>query len=162
VAQSAATCLCWFLACGFFYPEAGGHMFLRNVHSHKIYTAQHPRRRHSSEHEIFTKIYIFEVLTAVVIKSPIFWDITPFTPLKVNRSFGVICCIYYQGRRINQVRDRHEAGSKQHCLAHSSILKIHLLCTYISVLNATYYLVTLLPHYMFRLHMVIIRCCLSC
>jgi hypothetical protein len=28
----------------------------------------------------------FEVLTAVVMKSPIFWDITPCSPLKVNRS----------------------------------------------------------------------------
>jgi hypothetical protein len=32
----------------FFYPENGGDMFLRNVGSHKIYTAPHPRRRHSS------------------------------------------------------------------------------------------------------------------
>jgi hypothetical protein len=29
-----------------------------------------------------------EVLTPVVMKSTIFWDITPFSPLKVNRSFG--------------------------------------------------------------------------
>jgi hypothetical protein len=33
-----------------FYPEDGGDTFLRNVGSiHKIYTAPHPRRRHSSE-----------------------------------------------------------------------------------------------------------------
>jgi hypothetical protein len=32
----------------FFYPEDGGDTFLRNVVSHKIYTAPHPRRRHSS------------------------------------------------------------------------------------------------------------------
>jgi hypothetical protein len=31
----------------FFYPEDGD-TFLRNVGSHKIYTAPHPRRRHSS------------------------------------------------------------------------------------------------------------------
>jgi hypothetical protein len=37
-----------FLARGFFYPEDGGDMFLRNVGTHKIYTAPHPRRRHSS------------------------------------------------------------------------------------------------------------------
>jgi hypothetical protein len=29
-----------------------------------------------------------EVLTAVVMKSNIFWDLTPYSPLKVNRSFG--------------------------------------------------------------------------
>jgi hypothetical protein len=30
----------------------------------------------------------FEVLTAVVMKNTIFWDITPCSPLKVNRRFG--------------------------------------------------------------------------
>jgi hypothetical protein len=29
-----------------------------------------------------------EVLTAMVMKSNIFWDITPCSPLKVNRRFG--------------------------------------------------------------------------
>jgi hypothetical protein len=33
----------------------------------------------------------FEFLTAVVIKSSIFWDITPCSPLKVNRRFGETC-----------------------------------------------------------------------
>jgi hypothetical protein len=37
--QSAATCSRWFLACGFFYPEDGGDTLLRNVGSHKTYTA---------------------------------------------------------------------------------------------------------------------------
>jgi hypothetical protein len=45
---TAATFSRWFLARGFFYPEGGGDRFLRNVSSHKIYTAPHPRRRHSS------------------------------------------------------------------------------------------------------------------
>jgi hypothetical protein len=30
----------------------------------------------------------FEVLTAVVMKSPIFWNITPCIPLIINRRFG--------------------------------------------------------------------------
>jgi hypothetical protein len=46
--QSATTCSHWFLALGFFYPEDGGDTFLRNVGSHKIYMALHPRRWHSS------------------------------------------------------------------------------------------------------------------
>jgi hypothetical protein len=34
-------------------------------------------------------IYVrFEVLTAVIMKGSIFWDITPCSPLKVNRCFG--------------------------------------------------------------------------
>jgi hypothetical protein len=32
-----------------FHPEEGGDTFLRNVCLHNIYTAPHPRRRHSSE-----------------------------------------------------------------------------------------------------------------
>jgi hypothetical protein len=47
-AVAAATCSRWFLASGLFYPEDGGDTFLRNVGSHKIYTAPNPRRRHSS------------------------------------------------------------------------------------------------------------------
>jgi hypothetical protein len=31
----------------------------------------------------------FEVLTAVVINSSVVWAVTPCSPLKVNRSFGV-------------------------------------------------------------------------
>jgi hypothetical protein len=33
----------------------------------------------------------FEVLTAVVMKSSIFWDIRPWSPLKINRRFGGTC-----------------------------------------------------------------------
>jgi hypothetical protein len=33
-------------------------------------------------------LVVFEVLTAVVMKSTILWDITPCSPLKVNGRFG--------------------------------------------------------------------------
>jgi hypothetical protein len=48
IVSSATTCSRWFLARGLFYPEDGGDTFLRNVGSHKIYTAPHPRSRNSS------------------------------------------------------------------------------------------------------------------
>jgi hypothetical protein len=41
----------------------------------------------------------FEVLTAVVMKSTIFWDITPCSPLTVNRSFGGTYRLHVQGRK---------------------------------------------------------------
>jgi hypothetical protein len=41
----------------------------------------------------------FEVLTAVVMKSTIFWDITPCSPVKVNRRFGRIYRLHLQGRK---------------------------------------------------------------
>jgi hypothetical protein len=50
VAPSAAICSRWFLARGFLYPADGGYTFLRNIGSHKIYTAPHPRKRHYSTH----------------------------------------------------------------------------------------------------------------
>jgi hypothetical protein len=42
----------------------------------------------------------FEVLTAVVMKSTICWDITSCSPLKVNRRFGGIYRFHLQGREI--------------------------------------------------------------
>jgi hypothetical protein len=62
VCRLLATYLCRFLACGFFYPEDGGDTFLRNVGSHKIYTAPHPRRRHSSYSLLWNpQILLFQI-----------------------------------------------------------------------------------------------------
>jgi hypothetical protein len=45
-------------------------------------------------------IYVgFEVFTAVVMKSIIFWDMTPCSPLSVNRRFGGTYRLHLQGRR---------------------------------------------------------------
>jgi hypothetical protein len=55
-------------------------------------------------------------------KNPIFWDITPCSPLKVDRRFGVSYRIHLQVRRISQARNQHEARSKQSSA--SSILKV--------------------------------------
>jgi hypothetical protein len=49
---AATACSRLLLACGFFDPEFGGDTFLRNVGSHKIYTAPHPRRGHSSRKQM--------------------------------------------------------------------------------------------------------------
>jgi hypothetical protein len=49
----------------------------------------------------------FEVLTAVVMKSSTFRDITPCSPVIVNRRFGGTCCLHLQGRRISQARSQH-------------------------------------------------------
>jgi hypothetical protein len=49
----------------------------------------------------------FEVLTAVVIKSTVFWDITPCGQLKVNRNFGRTYGLHLQSR-ISGVRYQRE------------------------------------------------------
>jgi hypothetical protein len=41
----------------------------------------------------------FEVFTAVVKKSINYWDITPCSPLTVNRRFGGAYRLHLQGRR---------------------------------------------------------------
>jgi hypothetical protein len=45
--------------------------------------------------------YLFEPFISRF-KSTIFWDITPCSPLKVNRRFGEIYCLDLQGRRISR------------------------------------------------------------
>jgi hypothetical protein len=54
----------------------------------------------------------FQVLTAVVMKNTLFWNITPCSPLKANRRFGGTCRLSLQGRRIIQARNQREGGSK--------------------------------------------------
>jgi hypothetical protein len=56
--QSAATCSRWFLTRGFFYPEDEGDISLRNVGSHKIYTAPHSRRLHSPCKYVIKRFHI--------------------------------------------------------------------------------------------------------
>jgi hypothetical protein len=51
----------------------------------------------------------FEVLTPMVVKSYFFWDITPCSPLKVNRRFGGIYRLYLQERRISRGRNERES-----------------------------------------------------
>jgi hypothetical protein len=58
---------------------------------------------------IYTKYAGFEVLTAVVMKSTIFRDITPWSPSKVNRRFKGTCRLHLQGRRISQARNHRES-----------------------------------------------------
>jgi hypothetical protein len=55
----------------------------------------------------------FEVLTAVVMKSYIFWDITSCSPIKVNRRFGGTYRLHLQGRRITKQKTSVKAGGKQ-------------------------------------------------
>jgi hypothetical protein len=49
------------------------------------------------------------VLTAVIMKISIFWDITPYSPLKVNWRFGGKCHLHLQGWRINHERNKFPA-----------------------------------------------------
>jgi hypothetical protein len=40
----------------------------------------------------------------LIVKTSIFWDATPCSPLKFNRRFGGIYCLHLQGRRISSLK----------------------------------------------------------
>jgi hypothetical protein len=89
----------------------------------------YPRRYHSSFSKMFDPVLLsnsdvtghpwsclqtweivgFEVLTVVVVKSTIFGDITPCSPLKVGLRFGGTYCLHLQGRRISRARYQRES-----------------------------------------------------
>jgi hypothetical protein len=46
---------------------------------------------YNNEQKRYIFLVWFEVLTAVVMKSPVFWDVTLCSLLKANRRFGGIC-----------------------------------------------------------------------
>jgi hypothetical protein len=59
----------------------------------------------------------FQVLTAVVIKSTIFWDTTPCSLLKVNGRFGGTYRLQLQGQRICWARNQRESRvASRQCL----------------------------------------------
>jgi hypothetical protein len=49
---------------------------------------------------------VYEVLTAMVIKSYVFWYKMQCSPLKVNRRFGGTCRLYFQDLRRSQVGNK--------------------------------------------------------
>jgi hypothetical protein len=51
-----------------------------------------------------------EAVTAVIMKSYIFWDITLSSPLKLSQRFGRICRLLLQVRR-SQTRNQRKEGS---------------------------------------------------
>jgi hypothetical protein len=51
-----------------------------------------------------------EVLTAVVMKSSVFWDITQCSPLEVSRRLGGTYLLYLQGRIR---RERYQSESRR-------------------------------------------------
>jgi hypothetical protein len=59
---------------------------------------------------------------SMVTQSAILWDITPCSPLKVNRRFGGTCRLRCQSRRISKARNQRETGVKQNVLVSYSLI----------------------------------------
>jgi hypothetical protein len=60
-------------------------------------------------HETEITYVVFEVLTAAVTKSTIFWDITPCSPLRVNWHFRGTYRLHLQRRKISRARNHRES-----------------------------------------------------
>jgi hypothetical protein len=78
----------------------------------------------------------FEVLTAVVMKSTNFWDITPCSLLSVKWRFGGIYRLHLQGRKhINSAKNQGESRclppvfTLVSCLTYFSTLKMEATCS---------------------------------
>jgi hypothetical protein len=68
-----------------------------------------------------------EVVTALVMKSSVFFAITACSMLKVSRRFGGTCPVGLQGQRINQARKKRKA--MVYCLVYSSALNMEATCS---------------------------------
>jgi hypothetical protein len=76
----------------------------------------------------------YEVLTAVVMKCAIFWNITPCSPLKVNGRFRGKFHLNLQGRNQRESRRQAElclspAFTPVSCSAYFSTLKMEVICS---------------------------------
>jgi hypothetical protein len=55
---------------------------------------------------------LYELLTDVVIRSTLFWDIISCTQLKANRRFGGTFCLHLEGWSLKCVSNRQEISAK--------------------------------------------------
>jgi hypothetical protein len=74
-----------------------------------------------------------EIANYIGRKTTVFWDITPCTPLKVNRRFGRIYRLHLQGRKMSRARNQLESClpppfTLVSCSAYSSTKKMEAIC----------------------------------
>jgi hypothetical protein len=105
----------------YFDPEDGGSIYLLEVgNTVHIHTMERPKSA------INILNVGFEVFTEVVMKSIVFWDMTPCSSLCSNRCFGGTKRLHLQGRRKVQQTNEQSGGT---LLDFSSTLKIEALCS---------------------------------
>jgi hypothetical protein len=80
-------------------------------------------------------IIILIIITIIIIQSLLSRNITPCSPLKVNRRFGGTSSLYLQGKNISQTRKQHGEGNKRslvppkHRLSLNVLHGVHLFVT---------------------------------
>jgi hypothetical protein len=83
-----------------------------------------PENRRVFFKKIFSNVG-FQVLTALVVKSTIFWDTTPYSPFSVNRRFGGTYRLHLQGRR-NKFSKRKPASKQAASRFFSMTTRCHI------------------------------------
>jgi hypothetical protein len=87
-----------------------------------------------------TLLYVgFEVLTAVVMENTVLWDITPCSPLKVNRRFGGAYRLHLQGR-ISRARYQRESIWHSDCGQSRRVFKICIMVFYFTAIDIHVYI----------------------
>jgi hypothetical protein len=89
----------------------------------------------------------FPDVVTVVMKSYIFWDMTPCTPVKVNRRFGGIYHLHLEGRRISQARNWHVAGSQQRA---TLLVACYLLVSCLMIFRNLFFYLSLVSSSLFQ------------
>jgi hypothetical protein len=96
---------------------------------------------HARLSELYHKNVGFEVPPVVVMTSTtIFWDITPYSSLKLKRRFGEIYRLHFHRQRISLARNQRESMWQKHgctwicfqlvsCSAYFSTLKMEAICS---------------------------------
>jgi hypothetical protein len=67
------------------------------------------------------------VLTPVTMKSQVFWDTTPCSPVKINQRFRRIYRLHVQVRSLSQARNKHKRGRKHRVISPKSAFFIRII-----------------------------------
>jgi hypothetical protein len=73
---------------------------------------------------LFKNMYKHVFCTRKYLESYVFWDITTYSPLKVNERFRAICCLHFQREALLAT-----CFVLLFCFAYSSTLKIEVTCS---------------------------------
>jgi hypothetical protein len=113
-----------FLFCLPFDLKVTVNKFFRNVGRSRTtqrYNSEERTLLYKFTHQNFRFVSLFSIRDHSCF---IFWDITPYNPLKVNGHFGGTCRLHLQDRRISHARNEHDASSKQNSAC--KLLKVFL------------------------------------
>jgi hypothetical protein len=107
---------------------------LKEGKGHKFLTKHQVQNRTYIFQKVLCKIAVeFEVFTAVVMKSIIFWDVTPCSLLSCNRRFGGTYRLHIHGRRNNFRRTSKQSSKLLLCNANNSTVCFYFMTPHVAM-----------------------------